>query len=856
MVDESPLKQNPQQVALYRAAFLARIQTSLEDVQALCQETDALKAQICQRNGRRADARMVLLQEADRRSQNEEIDRRWEHLLLTSSAPPDQIQTSSDGSSAKIIDNDSKDSIPLLELYRELEAQRGACTAMLQSKNDLIQEAQAQLTEHEEEYVQAISRYGLEIENMVLKMRADSKALQDHYEREMDALEATFVTEREGMLQAHQITMDGLVAQQKAADLRHSQDAQEGEERFQRELEALRVQDGEDYHQLQIRLEMERDAADRQVEEVMTTTQVQQEKLVHDHRILTDREVEKSTSLAAQKKKLVKLRDSVLALTSEYKEHDAREKKRFEELTQEVCRLHKKYKDLQQRFRHFSCADRDRYDSAWARHEDEIQAAVEKVLAIDELLFVQLLGQEWTPPPRDDLLLELDEDKKQYARGDEGPNPVGAHSKGKEEEGDGRAATAVGGEEEEKEKDGAFGTGNGRQEIDSALVMEQVLMNKMLGLIIQEADFLLLEDTEAVEAQQKKAAAAAEKKAKSGTRPKADWVNTVAKVVAEFPPLLRRDKDTKRSSKSVEIKAQTEKKDGDAETATVLMPEEAAVAAQEVHATAANEGNELTQASEEAMLVVPGAEEAATPAAKAAQAEEEDLLGASQYGCQRVLRALGIQDEAEARTLLTYFLKKKERKEGGSREGDGGEQEEDGLEEVGMIRKLALLLPAAAFAISPQDMYVMIGPDEVIGVLHRFLFDKKRLEEKACKQQLRQRQRRHRRQSLSGSCSGQGGGTEGGERDRTLWRGLANVLPAAHFQTWQDLEQSLLAYHRLLEERGRVLGSMERLEEENARLRLTVRACVEDRVNGELLVPPFMDPGAGGEGEGEEEGPR
>eukprot|EP00624_Nannochloropsis_granulata_P001712 evm.model.NODE_18343_length_9786_cov_25.821173.1 len=706
VVDRSPSKQLPQQVALCRAAFLARMQTSLEDVQALGQQTDALKAQFCQRNGRRADARMVLLQEGAGRSRHEEIDRRWAHLLLTSSAPPGEIHPSSDSSSIQIVENNSNGAVPLLELHRELEAQRGACTAMLQYKNAQIQEAQAQLTERDKEYVQAISRYGLEIDNLLIKMRADSKALQDHYEREMDTLEATFVTEREGMLQAHQTTMDGLMAQQKAAELRHFQTAQEGEERFQRELEALRVQDGEDYHQLQIRLEMERDAADRHVEEVATTTQVQQEKLVHDHRILMDREAEKSASLAAQKKKLAKLRDSVLTLTSEYEEHDGREKKRFEELTQEVRRLHKQYKDLQHRFRHFECADRERYDRAWARHEDEVQGAVEKVLAIDELLFTQLLGQKWTPPPRDELLLELDEDKKQYVGSDEGSNPVGALSRGKEEGGEGRAATAVGGEEEEeKEKEGGFNTDSGSQEMDSALVMEQILFHKMLGLITQEADFLLFEDTAAVVAQQKRAAAAAEKKAKSGQMPKAGWVNAVAKVVTEFPPLPRRNKEMKRGSKSVEMKNKTEKKEGDVKTAMVLLPEKAAVAASEERAAAVDEGNVLTGTVAEVTPVVPETGEAATAtAAEAAKAEEEDMLGASQCGRQRVLRALGIQDEAEARTLLTYFLKKKERGEGGSEEGgEEEEKEEEELEEVGMIRKLALLLPAAAFAVSPQE---------------------------------------------------------------------------------------------------------------------------------------------------------
>jgi len=863
LVEGSPPQQP--QVARCRAAFLARMQSSLEDVQALGQQTDALEAQFHQRNGRRADARMRLLQEEAGRAaaRQEEIDRRWAHLLLASCAPPEDIHPSAEGSSAtETVQSGNNGATPLLVLYRELEEQRRACTAMLQHKNALVQEAQAQLTDRDEEYVEAISRYGHEIESLLIKMRADSKALRDHYEREMDTLEGTFVKEREEMLQAHQTTMDGLLAQQKAAELRHSQTAQEREEKFQRELEALRVQDGEDYHQLQIRLEMERNAADRQLEEVKATTQVQQEKLVHDHRILTDREGEKSASLAAQKKKLAKLRDAVLALTSKYQEHDGREKKRYEELTQEVRRLQKQYKDLQHRFRHFECADRERYDRSWARHEDEIQAAVAKVLAIDELLFAQLLGLEWTPPPRDGLLLELEEgleeEEEQHTSGDGGRSPVGVLLGEKGEGGEGGAATAAGAEE--GEESGNYNSDSGSQERDSALVMEQVLLNKMLGLIIQEAGFLLLEDTAAVAAQQKKAAAAAEKKGKNGQQPKAGWVNAVAKVVSQFPPLPRRDK--KQSNKGAEKKDGKEKREEGA--TAVILPEEDVAAAPEVPPAAADEGKALADPAGGVLETVPASAEAAAAAAAAAetaQAEEEDMLGASLCGRQRVLHALGIQDEAEARMLLTYFLKKKDGREGGREGGEDEGVEEEEVEEVGMIRKLALLLPAAAFALSPQETYVMVGPDEVVGALQRFLLDKKKREEKARKQQQQQqqqqRQRRHRRQSLSGGGGGgQGGEGGGGGEGGSLWRSMANVLPDAHLQTWQDLEQALLLYHRLLEERGRVLDSIEGLEEENARLRLTVRACVEDRVNGELLVPPFMVRGREGGGGGGEEGYR
>lgn len=111
-----------------------------------------------------------------------------------------------------------------------------------------------------------------------------------------------------------------------------------------------------------MKLEMEIQSKEGQLETTKATEQLNTEKLLHDHRMLTEREGESAATLAQQKKKLSKLKDVLHTLTAKYEEHDGREKKRHEELTQECLRLTKQYKDLQHRFRHFECADRERYD--------------------------------------------------------------------------------------------------------------------------------------------------------------------------------------------------------------------------------------------------------------------------------------------------------------------------------------------------------------------------------------------------------------------------------------------------------------------------------------------------------------
>lgn len=66
--------------------------------------------------------------------------------------------------------------------------------------------------------------------------------------------------------------------------------------------------------------------------------------------------------LTAQRKRLARLKEVVDGLAARFHEHDGRERRRFEELTAECGRLRRQYRDLQRRFRHFVCTDRERYD--------------------------------------------------------------------------------------------------------------------------------------------------------------------------------------------------------------------------------------------------------------------------------------------------------------------------------------------------------------------------------------------------------------------------------------------------------------------------------------------------------------
>ena len=122
------------------------------------------------------------------------------------------------------------------------------------------------------------------------------------------------------------------------------------------------TQEGEAYHQLKIQLELEAQAKDAEAEALRAAGGFDADRLLHDRRRLLERAGAMGLELAAQRKRLARLKEVVDGLAARFHEHDGRERKRFEELTLECARLRRQYRDLQRRFRHFIGADRERYD--------------------------------------------------------------------------------------------------------------------------------------------------------------------------------------------------------------------------------------------------------------------------------------------------------------------------------------------------------------------------------------------------------------------------------------------------------------------------------------------------------------
>ena len=170
------------------------------------------------------------------------------------------------------------------ELQRDILDQKAACSSIIASKDGLISDFQTQLKGKDEEYVKSLKQQADDVTALLARMRGEFKELQDEYEAELDAIEESFLLEREQKLSANKAAIDALFDQRREMELGFMEAKQQRQEAYQAEIEALLTRDGEEYNKLKVKLETDIQTLEQQLEEMRATYQLNTEKLEYNYR--------------------------------------------------------------------------------------------------------------------------------------------------------------------------------------------------------------------------------------------------------------------------------------------------------------------------------------------------------------------------------------------------------------------------------------------------------------------------------------------------------------------------------------------------------------------------------------------
>ncbi|CAM9946191.1 unnamed protein product, partial [Phaeothamnion confervicola] len=327
------------------------------------------------------------------------------------------------------------------ELHDDVEAQKAACARVVAGKDALVAAFQAQLKAKDEEYIKGLKQQAADVDELLRRVRTETRELRDAYDAELEAVDDAFLQERDEVLATNKAEMDAIFERRRETDLAHMERKQRLQERQHDEIEEMLTRDSEEYSKLKVKLESDMATLEQQLEEMRATYQLNTEKLEYNYRVLTERDAENSATLAHQKRRLTKLKDALSALVQRHAETDARDRRRNDELTEDYRRITRQYKDLQAKFRHFEVADNERHGQIWAMHREDVLTAARRVVQADEVIHAQLLGWSWTPPDMALVVAAADGTTAGVATGT--INAVGATGGGGGTMGGAAAATAV-----------------------------------------------------------------------------------------------------------------------------------------------------------------------------------------------------------------------------------------------------------------------------------------------------------------------------------------------------------------------------------------------------------------------------
>jgi dynein regulatory complex protein 1 len=284
------------------------------------------------------------------------------------------------------------------ELFQEIQQQMESCSAIIRSKDELINDFQLQLRSKDEEYVRALRQHADDIDSLLNRIRSEFRDLQSAYDSELDCIEDAYLKERDAIVGEHTSQIDAMFETRRSKENQYRESKLKTDEDNRKDLE-YEIKRGADlYNKTKIDTEMNIQALKQQLEEIRATYQLNTVKLDYNYSVLLQLEVEKTAEVGRYKRRLNRLKSQLNSLVTKFTESESNDLKVNHDLTEDYRTLTLKYKELQAKFRHFEVADTTKYDEVWTMHEEEVKDLVDKLLKADKIISEQQLGWSWKSP--------------------------------------------------------------------------------------------------------------------------------------------------------------------------------------------------------------------------------------------------------------------------------------------------------------------------------------------------------------------------------------------------------------------------------------------------------------------------
>ncbi|XP_075454864.1 dynein regulatory complex protein 1 isoform X1 [Ascaphus truei] len=284
------------------------------------------------------------------------------------------------------------------DLWEVLNTQQQQCAQLVEDKNKLINELQQELRRKDDQYVKDLKKQAEDIDLLIERMEEQIRNLLKTYHDELLQIEKAFELERRELLNTNSSKWEQGMQGRRDQELETLMSRMKVVEQYEQQLRQLRVQDGEEYNLIKIKLETDVQILQQQLQQMKATYQLNQEKLEYNFQVLKKRDEENTITKSQQKRKITRLQDVLNNLRIKLEKQIKQYKEENHVLADDFKRILEQYEGLQKKMRHFAVVDAKKFQDIWLMNEEEMKELVRRALEVDRLIHEQQLGLPWKTP--------------------------------------------------------------------------------------------------------------------------------------------------------------------------------------------------------------------------------------------------------------------------------------------------------------------------------------------------------------------------------------------------------------------------------------------------------------------------
>ncbi|XP_074066023.1 dynein regulatory complex protein 1 isoform X2 [Macrotis lagotis] len=284
------------------------------------------------------------------------------------------------------------------ELWDLLNEQQQQCAMLIEEKNKLISDLQQELKGKDDQYVKDLKKHGDDITLLLERMEEQVKNLIKTFRQELNQIEKAFEQERQELLLSNKKKWEREMHIHNSKELEYLMTHMKRVEDYEKQLNQQRIQDSEEYNSIKIKLELDVQILEQQLQQMKATYQLNQEKVEYNFQVLKKRDEENTIIKSQQKRRINRMHDVMNNLRTKMSKQIKQYHEDNMNLTADYKRIVTQFKELQKTMRHFSIINDKQFQEVWIMNEEEAKVLMNKALDADKIIHEQQLGLPWTRP--------------------------------------------------------------------------------------------------------------------------------------------------------------------------------------------------------------------------------------------------------------------------------------------------------------------------------------------------------------------------------------------------------------------------------------------------------------------------